>query len=571
MIKKIALVMLIGIIAVSVLAGCGNKNAKQNTIPENSTENQDTIGKEKEDTEKQNTEEKEESAIEGVRLLDIGYTDYSEWRNGDVGISVSYQVPTLSTEEAKNYPELQKAFDEFGIEKARQTKEIKEDLVQLLAEDSLYSDMEYIDAYSDERKMSILRADSNAVGLYINYSGYSGGAHGYYGHMGVAFDTKTGKVLDMKDVVTDTSVFFDMVLEKLKVQYEDVYNDLWDPVAYMEELKENPEISWSLSNEGVTVYFNPYEIAAYAFGAQIITVYFDEAPEIFNPKYMEVADEYVMPVMLDEPMSIKTNDGRKDLLIESTPYWEAEYDYISHYDFTISFGDKTLSINDYGYNGSGVVVYSHDKYYLYFSESMEGDEYGNYFIDLDTMTYDKNARMYGRFEKNGYYSEEIEEGYKYENVIYPFVNPSDFYFTERMEVFGTYSGSKKYYVGDDGIPVSDEERYVANLDFVLKVKMPVNAEVIDETGKRVDMEIIPEGTYLKIFFSDGKKYADVQIIDEKDIEDLGEGDFKYYIAPDTKYDASKKAYRIYMDNYDYPRTINGVPEEDVFAGIMYAG
>ena len=61
--------------------------------------------------------------------------------------------------------------------------------------------------------------------------------------------------------------------------------------------------SWSLDNDGVTFYFNPYAIAPYAAGILTAKVYFDFDKSIFKEKYRQ------------QPMAFVTNfDG--DILAE---------------------------------------------------------------------------------------------------------------------------------------------------------------------------------------------------------------------------------------------------------------
>ncbi len=573
--KKMVTGLISCLIVIATLVGCGSKAPAPAATIENESKQEAGIDETNinenpgSDTE-ENTKPVEPDG-KRVRLLDMGYQEYCTWEYGNARLNVTYQVPVLAEEEAKRFPELQKTFTDLRTENETLAEETLQSLKEYLVEMESYGDAMYGEYY-DKTKISILRADTNAVGLLMLFDGYSGGAHGYYGYIGNAFDTKTGKKLELKDVVTDISTFFDKVLERLKEQYSDIYEDFWDPEGYIEELKKEPNISWSLSNEGVTVYFNPYEISSYADGVQFVTVYFDEIPDIFNPKYTETADEYVIPIVNGQPVSIRMNGTRENLIVETISHWDEEYDYVSYYEYIISLGDKSLTLTGYGFDRSAMVVYSKGKYYLYFIEQTTDSMSVIYIVDLATMTYDENATVYGIIGDSELYVERTSDGGNYLKEIRPFINPSSFIINSNMDILGTYSGKKVYYVDENGIPVSNDERYVIDAENALKTKRAIDVDVIDETGKVIDKETLGEDTYLMIVFTNSEDYVDVQIVDESMVAVSGDEYYQFYqIDSSIKYDREKKTYRIHFDDKDWIRTINGVSVEDIFVGIVYAG
>ena len=63
----------------------------------------------------------------------------------------------------------------------------------------------------------VLRADENVVSYEQFYDDYYGGAHGYHSYTGFTFDTKTGKKLDIYDVITGEESVKAGIIQELKI------------------------------------------------------------------------------------------------------------------------------------------------------------------------------------------------------------------------------------------------------------------------------------------------------------------------------------------------------------------
>lgn len=139
----------------------------------------------------------------------------------------------------------------------------------------------------------IVRADTRAVSILKDITDFYGGAHGSRRIEASNWDSETGTVLRLSDVVCDMAAFESAVSDKLDEYWGDIELMSDDAVEiYFEETGED-DIVWSLGYYGVTVFFNPYAIAGYAYGLQNVTVPFDEYPDVFTEKYTEVPDAFV--------------------------------------------------------------------------------------------------------------------------------------------------------------------------------------------------------------------------------------------------------------------------------------
>lgn len=110
-------------------------------------------------------------------------------------------------------------------------------------------------------------------------------------------------------------------------------------------------------------------------------------------------------------------------------------------------------------------------------------------------------------------------------------------------------------------------------NFALKTLREVSCDFVDEKGDVKKSGSIPAGVYLCMVRTDGNSWADFQIVDESLI-DLDQEWEHYPLKGEEsyKYDPKKETMRVYLESTDeYYRNIDGVSEDEVFGGILYAG
>ena len=98
---------------------------------------------------------------------------------------------------------------------------------------------------------------------------------------------------------------------------------------------------------------------------------------------------------------------------------------------------------------------------------------------------------------------------------------------------------------------------------------------MDSNGEIIGDATIPADSYLLFMYSDNETWADMRIVDEKDVEEEGwGGEYRYFKIKDKSLqDYDGPCYRIQMerDNETWSTTINGIEVEELLEGIMYAG
>ena len=128
---------------------------------------------------------------------------------------------------------------------------------------------------------------------YINYniagSQYMfGAAHGYYYFVPIVIDLSTGCRLRQEQLFNEE--YFEEGLSQLLFYYlqQDEYYEE-DMLLFDEPIK--PNNNFTLSKDGITYYFNPYEIAAYAYGLIAISVPAADLKTLLNPEYAHLWGE----------------------------------------------------------------------------------------------------------------------------------------------------------------------------------------------------------------------------------------------------------------------------------------
>lgn len=142
--------------------------------------------------------------------------------------------------------------------------------------------------YSMQSKVILKRADEKILSYLREDYSFTGGAHPSTAYISYNYDPETGKALTLRDVVTDYDGLYEKVLEALQKVYEDndegaLFSDYADTVKAMfygtetddagasdTDAAEVPEtaasLNWIMTEEGVDIIFNQYDIAPYAVG-----------------------------------------------------------------------------------------------------------------------------------------------------------------------------------------------------------------------------------------------------------------------------------------------------------------
>lgn len=481
-------------------------------------------------------------------------------------ITVSYDQLGLTEEYVSDYPELQRAIESSFNAPA---EEMAERFYQ-----SASSDTELIDAdrLYCEITGNAVRADSVVVSLERHYEYYGGGAHPFTEVRGYTFDAQTGSLLSVDDVVTDRKALLDAAKEKIQEKYE--YSE-WLNLDRIDEWKDvlPEEILWSISSVGLNLYFNAYELGSYADGPQYVTITFGEYPELFEERYTDVPDHYVLYLLPDEEAAVDIDqDGSVDSVSVKADY---TYANASEADYAAVINGISVSTG-HGLGMDAYIVYSDQQYYLYMSHHDEDSFRILYVVDPENKSCERYEEEYISLAGNysiEYESAESGEYADHSNSL-KFTDPERFICTQKTDLLGTYQSYQYWHTGEGGLPERSKNWNEVHSSRVICLNSDLACNLASEDGTAVTgTDTIPAGSYLYFVRTDGNSWADVQIIDPDLVRSNDTTMYPSYAASleDTVLDPSKDTYRITVDTSSYPRLVDGVDENTVFSGITYAG
>lgn len=483
-----------------------------------------------------------------------------------------YFTLELDAETAKQYPALQRALVQAAKDETAHAQKSIADLSTEYQE--LTADWsEYEGHMSESVKPHVMRADSRIVSVLCNFEDYHGGAHGYYYSYGLNYDVASGRELKLTDVVSKKDKFIELVRDKFEEKYANDTYMLTNAGEYLATLgdEEYASTPWIMDSESITLFFAPYVLGTYADGAQEVSIYFDEAPELFTAKYLDTCAEYVIPLLPARSYEANAGGGKRVAIDVDFDYNDEYGSYAREY----VIGNTRIRPEGYSYSSDSYIVVAGGKHYLYTFSSAENDYSMLEVVDVDTKSLDES-----RTENAGLGGVDYtwDEGDSYDTSCLrgpAFTDPADISLSRRLEVLGTTNGYRSCHVGADGYPAANDELYTILTSFAIRAKKDLKLDVVDTSGKKTGTKTVPAGTYLFDMRTDGESFVDLQTIDASALGINDESEWKYFQIANRStdhIDLTKPIYRVHVDLSDgWLHHVNGVEEDSLFEGIMYAG
>lgn len=320
LVRKSILIILCLLLYSIFFVGCKKGNKEADSVAENIVEESSKEDKEPVKEETTNEPEDESLSVDYTFLHPVKkkYTYLSYTDKYKKKVEYYAEALILNSEEGKEYKELSEALSAKDTKDASQNEESFISSNKDYDEQYLEMDEEYRDDYFENMyfqshdKVYPVRAD-DVVFSDLHYSfGYFGGAHPYTVFYTENYDTKTGRELDIKDVVKDFDKLEALIREELK-EYEDaieenLINDFFEMIK-----KGETEYVWNIGYEDITFYFNQYCLGPYASGYQIVHIPFDKNRDIIDEKYINTPDQYILTFIDGDDLYADINgDGQKE-------------------------------------------------------------------------------------------------------------------------------------------------------------------------------------------------------------------------------------------------------------------
>ncbi len=125
--------------------------------------------------------------------------------------------------------------------------------------------------------------DDKIINIKVEYYIFTGGAHGYSGLNSFIFDLETGKTLALEDFITDIDKFTKLAERKFREKFKITPDTNINATGFMfeNEYFELPE-NILFSKDGITLYYNTYDIAPYVDGPQELDLSYADLKELLK-------------------------------------------------------------------------------------------------------------------------------------------------------------------------------------------------------------------------------------------------------------------------------------------------
>lgn len=323
-------------------------------------------------TPNETTQTAENKTSEEITVLSLNkeYISHYEWYEDypEMLVRSEYSTVVLDESFATEYPALAKTLSETSIMRKKSMEEEKDNFIVTATEEFL-NDSEAFSTYVSTLDVQVRRSDGVAVSIVEDYNSETDRAFNC-----LNYDTESGKLLALSDVVTDIEKLPSIVEKEVTSRIFQGDSDV--ETAIPDYFKNTPEedITWVLEYNGITFCFEPGAVAPTNFGIQTATVTFAEHPDLFNEKYTAVPDAYAVSLPLSSPFFTDlTCDGRSEELTVSGNY---DYDDRFYYTLGINSENSNYEVDWFAYdlNPYYVKTAGGNSFLYVFSEESEEED-----------------------------------------------------------------------------------------------------------------------------------------------------------------------------------------------------
>ncbi len=352
-----------------------SKTEESKTEESNQTEESSKLTEESEQSQDNTSED--DSVETEMQILDIEKKSVYEYEWSDeyatTLVETEYSSILLGNEDAQRYDALAEALTE-DCDYYEDIMSEEYDMLTESAEESVSSGEQIINPLVSTLDVHVRRADNTVLSVLYDSYYYNGMNDGSRSFWGANYDTETGKVLYLPDVVTDIDGL-------AKVVESELFSTIGADVFYSDTIIEEhfseygaDGTHWTLEYNGVTVYFGEGEIAGSGVGNMSVTIEFSEYPELFNEKYTIVPEAYIVGLPMKSTfITDLDNDGNCDELTLFDSYDE-------EFDWKVTLDISTAEVSYV----EDIWAYGCEPYYI---RTADGNNYLYVFVELETQLY----------------------------------------------------------------------------------------------------------------------------------------------------------------------------------------
>ena len=385
------------------------------------------------------------------------------------------------------------------------------------------SEQDYPAMYAGD--VTICRSDSNFFSFVRGVNSFTTDAEGY------SYDSRTGEVLTLSQVVKDMNQLQAAVNEVLKE------NDKSDLSAIAKEALEKDAIVWALGNEGLDLFIAQSDGNYVDY--QRIVISYERYPDLFADGVKLRPAEYAAQLMTTYAAQLMTTaksyiDGK--VIQVTAPETEGG-------SFTVTVDDKQFTVEKPEMAvGLISLLYVKTASGTYLYPEFQGDySDASYLLPVDLQSGKASKLPEDR---------ELSMGFDLQNAV----NPDALALSVRSDTLSTLYTFYPVKIGSDGVPEAIGERHYFSGVTVLHSKQALTLSLVKdgkETGEKTE---VPSDSNYFFYAGDNKSYVDFRLEDGREV-------------------------RVHIKNYPEDVWVEGsiwIVEEqykdiDVFTGMRYAG
>lgn len=136
----------------------------------------------------------------------------------------------------------------------------------------------------DTIELTVSRADSNIISVYLFETTYHGGNLCVHGIKGFTFSVQSGDLLELSDLAADVSALTQVLHDACWNQLlnEPNYSHLTGYKEGFDRIFSEENYEWTLDSDGIHIYFPEYSIGSHADGIiDFVVPYSDVAPDVY--------------------------------------------------------------------------------------------------------------------------------------------------------------------------------------------------------------------------------------------------------------------------------------------------
>ena len=470
-----------------------------------------------------------QAAQESTALLSLFWMEDGDWiwQDETMRCRAAWEYLYLSEADAAAYPELAKRLDALNREAAESGARWIADMKANMGGAAGLS------TYTQHN--AVQRADQAILSIFqqidFDTDAFSSGTVVWSTNL----DPATGKELTLADVFVDPAGLPALLEKQCSVEGQVPGGNIKE---YLQTAIAQKEFLWTVDFQKVTFAFPFASTGPDEQGQISASLWFRQSPELFQDKFRHPAAQYAIRLMPGVPLEIVlvSRGARVDTI--SIAADQDEFGGYTRLDLSVNGTAKTLlpdgEIGSY-YMGSMYLVHLTDGQQVLYLDTMLENAY-----HVLSVYHLPDMQLLERYWGLGFYEQFADDT---GNQTTLFTDPADFRLYKREELLGTMWASGDFQADtSSGLPFAKTSYFDLDMPRTLTAKTQVGATALPEQKQA----FIAAGTVLTLLRTDCLSYVDVRTPDGQE-------------------------YRIPVDASQWPITVNGVPADECFDGMLYTG